>query len=480
VHLSFGEANAFKAYLTHKRDTKKHYSLELESALVCEIYELSLDDILANRSLLDDFVSRLNAVQPFCIDDVDKSDEGCNIKTFWNFERHLEPHCIYHNGKEFLFSTHKDAKLRAAEHGYTVVIDEEGRYGVIRNKTKLPSGEPEFEIVLDFKYYYIKKDDLLAEIQKEKPPQADDFRDHRCDIIDLETKEFYTHTQNGLCNSLNGENFISINDDGLLVFNLVDIKQKQITAISKPYLQIINPISYAPKPAQDAKTKLWGYMSKECEEIITPKFYDWNFFGSEYAVLKDEEGKSFVIDKKGDVIIGTDVGDIEHYEGELFFVHNEKGSAVYKKDKIYIDFFNPSTKLQEAEAGRSIKDNNPFYRVMVNEVKKKKKELQGELCKLSLAKYVLLFDRFESEKDLREAGLWGKGVLVKPCEIVQRYSDVIDDTAQGVIGWAYPVGADIFDMNTELPVIFPKIDGGSVVLGIAFENLTFIDGDGND
>ncbi|MDD5387488.1 MAG: hypothetical protein PHQ22_09885 [Sulfuricurvum sp.] len=64
---------------------------------------------------------------------------------------------------------------------------------------------------------------------------------------------------------------------------------------------------------------------------------------------------------------------------------------------------------------------------------------------------------------------------VKPCDIIERYREFLTNPTQGHIGWEYPVSGDIFDFEVELPVVFEKIDGGSVSLEIRFEDLKLID-----
>ena len=83
---------------------------------------------------------------------------------------------------------------------------------------------------------------------------------------------------------------------------------------------------------------------------------------------------------------------------------------------------------------------------------------------LFLTEYVKLFGTFKNEADLRNAGLWDHKVIIDATW--NRFDSVIKDKSAGVIGWMSPVTADIFDMQMEMPVVFEKLNGEYLSVGV--------------
>ena len=94
------------------------------------------------------------------------------------------------------------------------------------------------------------------------------------------------------------------------------------------------------------------------------------------------------------------------------------------------------------------------------------------LAKVDLEDYITLFDTAKSEQNLVEMGLWNVNVGV--LEVPSAYRSVIQNST-GIIGWEYPVSADVFDMSVEIPVIFKKKNGEYVTLGIKHEDVILED-----
>lgn len=91
---------------------------------------------------------------------------------------------------------------------------------------------------------------------------------------------------------------------------------------------------------------------------------------------------------------------------------------------------------------------------------------------LDLNDFLSFVPAMKSEKDLVTAGLWLHPVRVK--KPLPQYENIIMDRSQGLIGWMHPVSADIFDMTIELPVMFDKVDGDVVSVGIPIGELELI------
>ena len=476
--FSYGEAMARKTYSTHRRYNTKFYLLELKVKIEAEIQEINLQDILEDEELFRSFVNRLAYLVPFVPfnkDELEQMSDDYSVTTLWNFGHHLEAQFLFYDGKAFLHSTHEDARVPSSmDYGYSTVIDDDGNYGVIHNKTVLLSGDPEMEWILLCEYYYINIEGVLAEVQKEKPKESNDFGEYVCDIIDLETKEVYVN--NVLCNSLEYSNFISVDKEGLLQYTNINTEENKVEEKSPKYSYIVTPVHYALKPVHDAKTKLWGYIDKECQEVISPKYKEYGFFNDGYAALREDD-KYFVINETGDVIIEPKYKTIEHYEYDYFFVEDERGWwAVFVKDKIYIDFIDIPAMEETPEFNNfpyvTTRDEK-YYIVLCHAMQEKTKSLQSKKYKLPIKEYIALFEPIRSEKNLREIGLFGTKVKVK--KIPKEYTDIIKKEEFYTIGWNYPSSASMFDMTMELPVMFTKVDGSDLTLRIGLEDLVLVE-----
>jgi len=472
--FSYGEVVALKTHYTHRRHTVKGYLLELDAPIEAEIVEISLQEILEDEEQLTRLVRRMSYIVPFDENEILQMPEDYSLMTLWNFDHYGEAEFLFYNGSEFLHSTHKDARISSSmDYGYSTVIDEEGKYGIIHNKTVLLSGDSEFEWTLPCEYYYINIEGGLAEVQREESKRSDDFRDYLCEIIDLETKQVYAN--NALVNSLEYDNFMVVTEEGLLQYVKVDREKRTIEASSPSYRYIVTPIHYAPKPVQDDTSKQWGYIDKACREIIAPQYDDWHFFNDGYTVVK-KEGKDVAIDEEGNVVIPPHYQSIEHYQDAYFFVQNDAGEwAVFEKNEIYIDFIDISQIKSLPKHHNFPYDDyhEVTYDIVLKlAIKEKKRALQGQRYTLPLKEYIQLFGTLTSHGDLEESGLWWHPVKVK--KIPEQYEDIIKKEDFYIIGWSYPTSAGMFDMTIELPVMFTKADGGSLGLGIALEDLELV------
>jgi len=87
-----------------------------------------------------------------------------------------------------------------------------------------------------------------------------------------------------------------------------------------------------------------------------------------------------------------------------------------------------------------------------------------DLTKIELVDYLRLFPTPTCQRDLERMGLWHAKVWVM--EVPSHYESILKKSQSGTIGWSYPVSADIFDMDIELPVIFEKTNGETLSLGV--------------
>ena len=187
-----------------------------------------------------------------------------------------------------------------------------------------------------------------------------------------------------------------------------------------------------------------------------------------------KEGKDITIDEEGNIVIPPYYQSIEHYQDAYFFVQNDVGEwAVFEKNEVYVDFIDIS-QIKTLPKHHNFPYDD-YYEVTYENVlkiaiKEKKKALQGQRYTLPLKEYIQLFGTWTSHGDLEEAGLWWHPVKVK--KIPTHYEEIIKKEDFYIIGWSYPASASMFDMTVELPVMFTKVDGSSLGLGIALEDLS--------
>ena len=150
--------------------------------------------------------------------------------------------------------------------------------------------------------------------------------------------------------------------------------------------------------------------------------------------------------------------------------------AVFLKDKIYIDFIDVPTMEEVPEFNNFpyvMTRDEKYYIVLRHAMQEKRKVLQSNKYKLSLKEYINLFEPIRSERNLRDTGLLGKKVKVKM--LPSTYMDIIKNEDYYTIGWNYPSGTSMFDMREELPVMFTKVDGSDLTLGISLDDLELVE-----
>ena len=147
--FSYGEAVARQSSLAHHRSKVKFHLLELAPAYEVHIKELSLADILKDDIWTKELIRYMANLVPFDEEEIQNMPEDYEVQTLWNFGHHNKAQFLFYDGKTFLHSTHEDAKMPSSmDYGYSTVIDDTGKYGIIHNKTVLLSGKPEMEWVL--------------------------------------------------------------------------------------------------------------------------------------------------------------------------------------------------------------------------------------------------------------------------------------------------------------------------------------------
>ncbi|MDD2652219.1 MAG: WG repeat-containing protein [Sulfurimonas sp.] len=424
--------------------TKKVYSLESEPSRITILDEVqtTLQEVFSNEKLKSNFRYRLDeGVTPYTKKDLKNIDAKCEL--IWDMYSR-KPMCIVKRGDGFVLP--KDALSSKSNMpfglsgGSREMIDKNGKYGIINSGDSLKN-DLKYKLLYPFEYHYIRLDGFgNAELLKDEIVHGGDYKKLVCTMVNLWDEK--SEPKQVLLNSTTRDEYITIDDSRLLT-------QHTKNGFSKPYQTIMQRF-LSIKPVQDING-LWGYIDKDANEIIACKFKDWNFFNNGYAVL-EENNKSFIIDAIGNIIIDS-LDFVEHYKDDMYFVNRGKLWGVFKKGELYIDFC----------------DKKPIE--LVEQMQNKKRELHAKMYELPLKEYMTLFDTPQKQNDLIEMGLWDKKVSVKECEIITRYKEILKDPSFGVIGYYHQIGAGVYAMDIELPVIFEKQDGSAIALGIGFENL---------
>ena len=487
--FSKGEALARAATL-RQRYAKKCYTHELSPRNSATIEKMSLEKIFDDAELVRLLVERMSWLVPIAEEEIERFADNVFLKMLWYFDHHHEAQFLLTDGTKVFVP--KQSKLDLSSlfisSDFVAVIDDAGQYGLIRDRRKKFLDEPDVVCHWECRYYYIHVEENLAEVQREAPPQSDDYRDYLCKIVQLHTGK--TIADNALCGSLDyKQRFLTVEADGLLRYAYVDQETHKIIK-SKPYATIVTR-GYDHNAVQDAKTKLWGYTDKQDKEIIAPQYDDYAPFNFGYTVVS-KEGKDMVIDEKGRVIIEPHYLKIVHDEDGYFFVKGDKGWALFKEGELQSDFLDVEAILDEAfvrkhlprwmteedevahavEETLTMEEEEKAAFVLKHLRSDQKRVLQTKRYTLPLKEYIALFDTLKSQKDLEEAGLWYHPVKVR--SIPPQYKDTIEEQETYIIGWSYPSGASMFDMSAELPVMFSKKDGTELTLGIGLEDLEMV------
>lgn len=486
ICLSLSEVKALKAFYTNKQNKKNLYLLELEDPKKSEIIKLSLDDILKDDKLIVNFVKRIKLIPKYKKENLLNINENSKIQILWNFSHRLEAKYFYYEKNSFIFDFYEDKKVPFyIDRPYIEVINDQLKYGLIyKQKDKL-------ELIYKCKYNYIETKGILAQIQKNKIVNTKNFKDFICSIVNLQTKDIYS--KSALCNTLNEDSFIEICKNKKLRYIKIDNKTYKISAKSKKYDYIINSSILREKPVFNKKERLWGYINKDAKEIISPRFKEYGIFNSGYAII-NEDKKYIVINKNGKIII-ENKEFIKSFKNDIFFVKKDQKYAIYRKNKIIVDFLDVNEELEKIKKEQDLDDKgllkylkkahrrktyqftqekDPVFLFLELELINKKTALIKNKYKLSLKEYIKQFKQFEEEIDLNTSGLINHKVRVKNCKVLKKYMDIIAEANKGSIGFQYPISASMFDMKKELPVQFIKTNNETLTLGIEFKYLELV------
>jgi len=435
--------------------TKKIYTLELEENdyKIDEIKKLTLKEVFEDKELKSFLQYRFSEkITPYSYEDLELI--GRDYKLIWDIDTNIAQFLVLKKDKITLPKDTSDMPFYF--NGNARVMVKDNKFGIINSKKMF--SQMDYKIWIDFRYHYIRSDGFGNFELLEDEIITNDFKKLKCKLLKADGKV----VENVLLNSTTNDEYITTKNDMLLYH------KDKIT--SKPYKNIILN-AFEIKPVM-CENNLFGYIDKNLDEMIPCKFNDWNFFNDGYCVLKDND-RYFVIDTKGNFII-KDMHYIKHFNDELFFVKKDTFWGVYKKDKIFIDFFDLQKEvksiknknnldededevfefLQEKfmlKTGISINASGVKELILRSKILEKNSLVYKKIYEIPLKEYIKNFN-LKTRTDLVEARLWGKKVKTKDGKI-------------GYIGWEYPSSASLYDMSVELPV-----DG----FGIKLEDLELI------
>ena len=434
------EAYSLLYEVAYNYKTKKHYTLEIQpnSFSIKAIKTLTLKEVFSNEEYKKLLELRLSdGITPYSYEEVKVIGE--NYQLIWDIDQREPQFFVLQDGK--IIQPKDTSNMPFYFSGNARVMIKDKKYGIIKSNGFFDNIN--YKVWIDFTYHYIRSDNFgNFELLKDKP-HSTDFKKLTCELL-LEDGELI---QNVLLNSTTKDEYITTKDD-MLIYH-------KGSKTSKPYKDII--LNAFETKAVQCKNNLWGYIDKDLKEIIPCKFEDWNFFHDGYAVLKDKSGY-FVIDQKGDVLF-KEMEFIKHYKNDLFFVKKDSLWGVYKKEKLFIEFFDLHKEIEQIKKENNLGDDEVFdflhesyfsktmlfanvsdvYELILREkIYEKNKKLSQKMYEMPLKEYVKLFN-LKTKNDLIDAKLWGKKVKTK-------------DGRVGYIHWEYPASASLYDMRLELPV----------------------------
>jgi len=228
VCFSEGEAMARVATL-RQRYPKKWYTHELEPQNRVDIEMVTLDTILEEKTLLHLLVERMAWLVSFEKGEIEGVADNSSLKMLWYFEHHHEAQFLLTNGTKVFVpkQSRLDLSSLCVSSDFVSVIDDAGQYGLIQDRRKKYLDEPDVVCHWACRYYYIHVEEKLAEVQKEAPPQSDDYRDYLCKIVEPHTGKVIA--DNVLCGSLDyKQRFLTVEADGLLRYVYVDQETHKI------------------------------------------------------------------------------------------------------------------------------------------------------------------------------------------------------------------------------------------------------------
>lgn len=477
--LSAEEATVWKHEDESLLHTEKRWSMRLKAPIEVCISPISLEEVLNDEDLIKRLSKRITHITPYSTAECEETREGDEIVWFIDG---LDTYHLIRRGNEILYPACVEGEklpIEFSNYHYGIIQNSEGKCGIIDFKAR--------RVHLECHYEQIILENPLVQCAVMIPDSRESLLDIPAVLINLESLENISTTS--IYATLDYDRcFIEKNEDGTFRLCRFDSENKIAVPLGRWYGEIMCDGHEGLRAVRDAQSGLYGYIDKNGIEVIACTFHDWNFFNYGHAILEVDK-KAFVIDKTGEIIVPALYDEIELNKEGYFVVREGAKWGVYQGREMIIPLVhdeiigseNDCFYIRDGEQWAVYEGSKmivPFEECGVDpysQLLRKRFEyyetFRSQRHTMLLREYIDLFPPLRSQNDLMFAGLWGTLVQVKPCEIIERYQELLSEPTQGRIGWDYPVSADVFDMEIELPVVFEKIDGGSVSLGIKYENL---------
>lgn len=477
--LSAEEATVLKREYESSLYRKRRWSMQLKAPIQARIAPISLEEVLSNTDMIERLSERIKHITPYSDAECEEVREGDEIVWFIDG---LETYHLIRRGEEILYPACEEGEKLPIEfsiHHYGIIQNSEGKYGMVDFKGR--------RIHLECRYERIIWEHSLVQCAQMIPDSRESLLDIPAVLIDLKSLDVISTTS--VYDTLEyGNRFIDKSDEGRFRLCSFEPENKQIMPLGRWYGEIMCDDHEGLRAVRDAQSGLYGYIDKEGIEVIACTFADWSFFNYGHAILKEDQ-KVFVIDKTGEIIIPALYDEIEPNKGGYFVVREGAKWGVYLGSKIIIPIEHDEI-LGSENDGFYVRDGEqwavfegskmivPFeecgedpYSTLLRKRFEYYDTFRSQRHTMHLREYLAFFPPLRSQMDFLFAGIWGAGVRVKSCEIIERYQELLAGPQHGIIGWEYPVTADIFDMEIELPVMFERMDGKTVSLGINIDNL---------
>lgn len=248
---------------------------------------------------------------------------------------------------------------------------------------------------------------------------------------------------------------------------------------------------------RSAESGLWGFVDRFGALAIPDQFDDVWGFDEGRAAAKPAGGALWgLIDKTGGWLMAPKWLDLEAWEKDLVVVEDteHRWGAVDSQGNTLVEFCLFSELLSRPEVSEQMSEYQSVKSAWPKDVQAKQRQLVIDeirriakeqlrtrarealnACKGSLAGMEGVFNASTSERDLAEAGVWGKQVRLlrgKTDGILQPMKG-----EEGRIGCHYPVGLTCFDLSVEVPVNGLPTQPQAAI-GIRWRDLEFADSEG--
>lgn len=292
-----------------------------------------------------------------------------------------------------------------------------------------------------------------------------DFLKFRCDIFDIHTaRQVNSPTTPALVHSLSVDGgFVALSDHhaagGRTLLGFMDTDGHWL---GEPMWVDVLLFNEGLAAVQCPETGHWGFINRQGDTVITPQFVDGGYFNDGLAfVQKPSRPKHwYAINTQGEVVTGP-WRSIDHwFFRDMILVQDDQDrwALLDKTGKFTLD---PHTLPDGLDENERLKHLADAYR-------SQRQALVTSLMDAPLHRQIAEL-KPQTKRDLTEMNLWRREISVSA--LPEHWQVLIDPAIAGRIGWEYPVSDSLFDLTQEAPVIFTKMDGETVGIGVPWQDI---------